>query len=167
MVAPAPGHYDLCWYAHLQGTRSGAQNFCEQTLNSYIGGDKAAVLVLVDSSTPQLSPERGLYPGSRFPVHDNYANTDDFARMKADQISKMNSCDSYFLLSWTLTQQGVGAVIGLPVLALAKIANGHIGGVLRCCSSAHYPNIFIIDRRCNERLEAEDAGLRGRLHHEP
>eukprot|EP00727_Mastigamoeba_balamuthi_P004128 m51a1_g13712 hypothetical protein (613) ;mRNA; f:92811-94649 len=136
---------------------SGAQNFCEQTLNSYIGGDKAAVLVLIDSSTPQLSPERGLYPGSRFPVYDNYANTDDFARMKADQIGKMNSCDSYFLLSWTLTQQGVGAVIGLPVLALAKIANSHIGEVLGCCSSAHYPNIFIIDRLCNESPLLMDA----------
>lgn len=80
-------------------------------------------------------------------ICDKYKNTDDYDTMSRDQISKWNSSagvwsDRLFLLSWTLTPQGL-----TWVSTLAKEANGHLPSVLQTQMSggAKKPNIVYID----------------------
>lgn len=129
------------------------------TLNDYIGGDTAAVVVVVDPSDDSIGVsniQEGFWGDAWFPVYDDYTGTNDPAAMSADQLSKMRvqrtgPDASYFLLSWTLTQDGTQAstcVLGTAasILDLANEANPALfRDLLPACSARTYPNILYID----------------------
>lgn len=83
-------------------------------------------------------------------VYDVYSNTDDYEKMKADQLSKWQQhayqdAEYLFLLSWTLT---AGGITSPSVESMAAIANGSLPNVLSeqiIGSQAVKPNIIYID----------------------
>lgn len=114
----------------------------------------SAVVVIVDSS-PQISlgalAGEGFFKASNFPVYNAYSDSDSLNSMKNDQLAKLqqhrpNPDASFFLLSWTLTQQGLGAISGPSILSLANGANPAIySTLLPACTQQTYPNILYID----------------------
>jgi len=86
---------------------------------------------------------------SNFLVFDDYSNTSSYEKMSSDQIDKWNTHagfgqDSMFLLSWTLTPQGIGS----GVHSLAMIANPRISEVMHQqinIKGKGKPNIIYVD----------------------
>jgi hypothetical protein len=130
------------------------------TLNSYIGNNAPAVVVIVDASASGISlggfAGEGFYLPDSFPVYNEYSDTNDLSSMVSDQLAKMaaqrpNPQASYFLLSWTLTQSSDEAVFcstGLAdsILTLANEANAQLSAqLLPACSAQTFPNIIYID----------------------
>jgi hypothetical protein len=130
------------------------------TLNDFIGGNRAAVLVIVEPSGSGISlgdyANQGFYSASNFPVYNQYSNTNDLNQMASDQLAKMkaqrpNPNSSYFLLSWTLTQnptQATTCFLGTAdsILDLANQANPQLYSMLLpTCSEQCYPNIIYTD----------------------
>ena len=83
-------------------------------------------------------------------VYDQYSNTNEYNKMKVDQLNKLKSMaqlgqDYLFLLSWTLTQSNP---IGSSIEALAKKANRELPDVLYYdifAKNLPLPNIVFID----------------------
>ncbi len=128
-------------------------------LNDYIGGERAAVAVIVDPGVPSTHlgnySQRGLYLKNCFKVFDSYSETNILNDMMSDQLEKLrvqkptpDAC--YFLLSWTLTQ-GVSQATScyLPgiksILDLANEANPQLYTTLTQYTNKCYPNILYID----------------------
>jgi hypothetical protein len=88
-----------------------------------------------------------------FNVYNSYSGKNDLTNMSADQLDKMkNNQNSYFLLSWTLTQTDTEAAtcsIGggtYSILDLANIANPQLFNMLYpACNNQCYPNILYVD----------------------
>jgi hypothetical protein len=129
------------------------------TLNSFIGGNSPAVVVVVDASASGITlgsfAGEGFYLPANFPVYNEYADTNNLDSMISDQLSKMaaqrtNPEASYFLLSWTLTQSSEEAVLcdlgADSILTLANEANGQLASqLLPACSAQTFPNIIYVD----------------------
>ncbi|GCA81799.1 hypothetical protein [Microcystis aeruginosa] len=130
------------------------------TLNTFIGGNSAAVIVIVEPSSSGISlanyANKGFYLVNNFPVYNNYSDTNDLNQMISDQLSKMkaqrpNPSASYFLLSWTLTQNNTEASTcqfgtASSILDLANTANPKLySQLLNACSDQCYPNIIYCD----------------------
>lgn len=128
------------------------------SLETFIGGGKAAVLVIVasDGVNPGAYAEKGFYTSKNFPLYDSYSNTNDVNTMMRDQLKKMaeqrtTPDSSYFLLSWTLTQSATQAStcstgFADSIQKLAYTANPLIyKELLPACSARTYPNILYID----------------------
>lgn len=127
------------------------------TLKAYIGSGHSSVIVIVDPSDsgvaiPGSLLNNGFYEPSRYNVINIYSNTNNLAKMAEDQIGKMNQYkDSYFLLSWTLTQDLDDAECftkehGGSILESARAANEQIETYLEpSCSKAVYPKIIYMD----------------------
>ena len=83
-------------------------------------------------------------------VYDEYSNTNNYSKMKHNQLEKLNSMaqlgqDYLFLLSWTLTQTDF---LGSSIETLAKEANGKLPNVLFYDifnKNLPLPNIVFID----------------------
>lgn len=83
-------------------------------------------------------------------VYDVYSNTDDYEKMKADQLSKWlqyahQDAEYLFLLSWTLT---AGGITSPSVESMAAIANANLPNVLSeqiIGSQVVKPNIVYFD----------------------
>ncbi|KAG9029039.1 hypothetical protein FRB95_005773 [Tulasnella sp. JGI-2019a] len=125
-------------------------------LSQFLAGDRAAVVIIVEPSNISLGSyaTRGFYQYFQLYVWNNYANTNDPNAMMSDQLNKMadnrqTPDQSYFLLSWTLTQTGVQAVLGGPdstILAFAAKVNPMLGvRLLPACSKKTYPNLLCVD----------------------
>lgn len=129
-------------------------------LKQFIDG-KPAVLVIVDPSGGGISlgnhAGKGFFPASCFPVYDRYSETNTLNTMVNDQLTKMkqqrpNPSQSYFLLSWTLTQSDAQATLCSTgtvssILDLAAEADPEIYQMLLpACSAQTYPNILYIDK---------------------
>jgi hypothetical protein len=130
------------------------------TLNDYIGSGRGAVVVVIDPSGNGITlgsyANQGFYSPSNFPVYNSYSNTNNYDVMAADQLAKMKAqrtspTSSYFLLSWTLTQDATQAVtcflgVAESILDLAAIADPQLYVVLLPeCTDQCYPNILYID----------------------
>jgi len=139
-----------------------ASDLTTLTLNTFIGNNKAAVVVVVDPSGTGISlgnyANQGFYPAASFPVYNQYSDTNTLSTMMADQLAKMraqktNLDASYFLLSWTLTQDGTQATfcsafpsLDPSILSLANTANGALSSnLLPACNANCYPNIIYVD----------------------
>lgn len=129
-------------------------------LNDFIGGNQAAVVVIVDPSDSSITlgdyANQGFYSSKNFAVYNQYSGTNDVNQMKSDQLAKMktersNPNSSYFLLSWTLTQDNTQATtckLGTAdsILDLANQANSQLYSMLLpACSEQCYPNIVYTD----------------------
>lgn len=86
------------------------------------------------------------------PICNKYANKNDVDGMKKDQFEKLkekgNNQDELFLLSWTLTQSDLDAVLGRPpVLELAEKANNRMSEIFdEVIETSFYPNIVLLDK---------------------
>jgi hypothetical protein len=127
------------------------------TLRDFIGS-QAAVVVVVDPGVVALGSfaNQGFYAARNFTVYNQYAASNDLKTMIHDQLGKLqaqrpNPDASYFLLSWTLTQNGTQAAECIPgldvsVLDLAAQANPYLYQLLLPATSGQtYPNILYID----------------------
>ncbi|KAG9011571.1 hypothetical protein FRB94_008140 [Tulasnella sp. JGI-2019a] len=125
-------------------------------LSNFLAGNRAAVVIIIEPSNISLGSyaTRGFYKYSQFNAWNSYANTNDLNAMMSDQLKKMadnrqTPDQSYFLLSWTLTQSGAQAAMGgsdTSILAFATKANPQLGAhLLPACSKKTYPNILCVD----------------------
>lgn len=145
------------------------------SIQDYIGTN-ANVVVIVDPGDASITlgsyAYKGFFPMSTFPLFDSYSNMNNAGSMIADQISKMkqHSSSSYFLLSWTLTQnndqavdcalsctlpEGIWWIVDLfadtdttSVLELAEAANTQLydnPSLMASVSSTCFPNIIYVD----------------------
>lgn len=129
-------------------TDFGDEVLTEIPLGAFIGKG-AAVVVLVHGAPSDVALPRGFYAAGQMPIYDSYADTDDLNKMMSDQMAKMEeqtNAGNYFLLSWTLTQQGAGAVFGPSILDLAAKANAALLPTLVPVRYAGFPNIIYIDK---------------------
>lgn len=134
------------------------------TLSDFIGNNCAAVIVVVDADGSGISlgdyANQGFYSKSNFPVYNEYSDTNDLDQMidgkDKGQLTKMKEQRtdrgaSYFLLSWTLTQNTLQAATcrispASSILDLANTANPQLYvRLLPACSNQCYPNILYID----------------------
>ncbi|MCC5625693.1 hypothetical protein [Nostoc sp. CHAB 5715] len=130
------------------------------TLNDFISGNRAAVIVVVDPSSSGISlgnyANQGFYWASNFSVFNQYSDTNVPNQMTADQLAKMksnrpNPNSPYFLLSWTLTQDNTEAATcslgtASSILDLANQANPLLYSMLLpVCNDQCYPNIIYTD----------------------
>ena len=135
-------------------------NLTKLTLNQFIGNNKAAVVLIVDPTNSGIQlgsyAGNGFFPATALNLFNSYSNTNDLPTMTSDQLSKMKAERtppnlSYFLLSWTLSQDNTEVTtcaIGTAnsILDLANIANQALPGtLLQNVSSNCYPNIIYTD----------------------
>lgn len=141
---------------HLFATS--ASDLSTVKLSEFIGNGQAAVVVIVE--TPGISlgsfAGQGFYTAANFPLYNEYADKSDVPEMAADQFRKMNAQRpgpdaSYFLLSWTLTQDATQAstcMLGTAssILDLAAQANPQVYAQLPgACTPSTYPSIILTD----------------------
>ena len=122
-------------------------------LDQYIGG-RASVIIVINPHDDFSLDEfeySGIYFRKNFPKYDNYSDTDNVKKMMSDQLEKMKShkkypTESYFVLSWTLTQSAEQASLcPTSILELAKKANEHIAKIPAECTQSCYPSVLYID----------------------
>jgi len=140
-------------------------------LKSYIGNQKAAVIILMDdqridwTNLQQVAAYKslmgsyyegkGFFPISALNIYDDYSDTDKVNQMITDQTKKLiatRTPSTLFLLSWTLTQNNFEAVasgsgVAKTVLQLADTANQKLVDIPKICwDNKSYPNIIYIDK---------------------
>ncbi|EJD45735.1 PLC-like phosphodiesterase [Auricularia subglabra TFB-10046 SS5] len=137
-----------------------------QTLRTYIGSGRAAVLVMFapsDGGKVSLSSQfagKGFYMYRQLNAYDRYSNTNDLAAMNNDQLTKMRAQrttpnNAFFLLSWTLTQNATQAATcflgtASSILELASKANPTLfTAFFPACTSMCFPNVLYIDACAN------------------
>lgn len=144
---------------HLYAEEKGViPDFRKMPLRSLI--DKSSkVLVVLEKDLTDLNPdfESCFFPYNSLGVYDKYSGTNDLNAMAADQFYKMAAqklINSYFLLSWTLTQsdaQAAGCFIdptGITrgIFNLATEANQNLPRLMmEYVNSIQFPNIIFID----------------------
>jgi hypothetical protein len=120
-------------------------------LNDFIGGGNAAVVVIVEPSNINLGSYaiRGFYKYSQFNVFNSFSDINNSDKMSQDQLQKMaqqKPQGTYFLLSWTLTQDGGQAIAGPSILSLADQANPFLyRTVMQASTAGVFPNILYVD----------------------
>ena len=120
-------------------------------LSDFIGGGRAAILVIVEPSSVDLGgwTTQGFYKYSQFNVYNDYSDTNDANTMSQDQLGKMamqKPQGTYFLLSWTLTQDAEQVIVGPSILSLADHVNQLLYLRLMQASTATvFPNILYVD----------------------
>ncbi|KAJ6510441.1 PLC-like phosphodiesterase [Mycena sanguinolenta] len=128
-------------------------------LSTFIGSSPAVLVIVQPDDTVDLGDyaSRGFYQYSQLNAYNEYADTNTLSTMESDQLTKMaaqrtSPDSSYFLLSWTLTQD-TAEVLGLgdSILELAASANPALFTALPPkLSAATYPNILYIDNFQND-----------------
>jgi hypothetical protein len=120
-------------------------------LNNFIGGGRAAVVIIVEPSGIALGrwAMRGFYKYSQLNVYNDYSNTNNADTMSQDQLSKMalqKPQGTYFLLSWTLTQGADQVIVGPSILSLANRANQLLYlKLMQGSTTKVFPNILYVD----------------------
>ncbi|MDQ6962969.1 MAG: hypothetical protein Q9M28_10685 [Mariprofundaceae bacterium] len=123
---------------------------------------KSSVIVIIPSHVAEHNKK--LSPAFvSIDIYDEYSETNDYDRMKKDQLQKMkdHSRNTYFLLSWTLTQDTTQALLcevgGSSIIQLADKANdGLVYAVMNGVDPKIFPNIISLDNitNCNPALLA-------------
>jgi hypothetical protein len=119
-------------------------------LNDFIGGGKAAVVLIVEPTSISLGDfaQKGFYKYAQFNAFNSFADKDDANAMIEDQLNKLNQQRpaNYFLLSWTATQQNEQVIVGPSILEFADRANALIFTKLTpALSNDKFPNIVYVD----------------------
>lgn len=119
-------------------------------LNDFIGGGKAAVVLVVEPNAINLGDfaKQGFYKYAQFNAFNSFANKADANAMIEDQLSKLNQQRpaNYFLLSWTATQQNEQVIVGPSILDLADKANALLfTKLIPALSNDKFPNIIFLD----------------------
>lgn len=132
-----------------------AADLTSLTLRDYIGTGPAVVIFVGDKTSINFANYPTIYAGSKFPMFDSYAHSDDVNVMVSDQLNKMHVNKTYpdaklFLLSWTLTQTTFGATTCLvdsskSIKSLAAQANARLNDILPACTPYSFPNIILLD----------------------
>lgn len=102
-------------------------------------------------------PRSGFYLKEELPVYDKYSDCKNYDEMKDDQLKKLNDSINHrnklFLLSWTLTQDGLAAFVstfGLysSILEMAETANSGLCEELykNMRDEKMYPNVIYLDK---------------------
>lgn len=145
-------------------TTAGDVDLTQIPITSFVGKGKGSVLVICDPGNPsvKLPENQGFYPIKNFPLYDDYAGTDDLAKMQADQAWKMGTVKTgpdprFFILSWTLTQSdsaaavcGADPTLAKSILQLAAIANPTIyDKPWHSMWLPVYPNVLYADNVAN------------------
>ncbi|XP_014272700.1 uncharacterized protein [Halyomorpha halys] len=117
-------------------------------------GSKGAVLYIINEAGVSLGSRlgKGYFYYSNLDPYSKYSNTHKLNNMMKDQINKMKdfSRNSYFLLSWTLTQgakhSGLCRVhMGKSIKELAAEANSKVWEIVQEVNSFAFPNILYVD----------------------
>ncbi|KAJ7607953.1 PLC-like phosphodiesterase [Roridomyces roridus] len=128
-------------------------------LSTFIGSSAAVLIIIQPDSPVDLGSfaSQGFYQYSQLNAYNEYADTNTLSTMESDQLSKMASQrgspdQSYFLLSWTLTQDALETIgLGDSILTLANSADPALYTALPPKLSANtYPNILYIDNFQND-----------------
>ena len=129
------------------------------TLSTFIESSPAVVVIVQPDDTINLGDysSQGFYQYSQLNAYNSYADTDDLSTMENDQLTKMAAQrgtpdQSYFLLSWTLTQSTADVLgFGSSILDLANKADAALYTDLPPKLSTNtYPNILFIDNFQND-----------------
>lgn len=99
------------------------------------------------------NPPKFIFPNKvddKSVIYDSFSDSADFDSVKKDQIQKMkdHSRDSYFILSWTLTQPVKDAIlgpIGTSIEQLARHANGGLGPIIFDIAQDSFPHVIYTD----------------------
>ncbi|CAH1392366.1 unnamed protein product [Nezara viridula] len=117
-------------------------------------GKKGAVLYIINEAGVNLGSRlgKGYFYYSNLDPYSKYSNTHSLQTMMKDQINKMKdaSRNSYFLLSWTLTQGGKNAglcrvKLGKSIKDLSAEANSKLWDIVQEVSQHAFPNILYVD----------------------
>lgn len=131
-------------------------------LSEFIGKKRSAVVFFVSDAVIDFSQYwgKGIYSPKNVPIFDKYSETNDHPIMVTDQLEKMfrYSDKSYFLLSWTLTQDTCDGIMSMmnsllckrkdqhSVLNLAGEANAVLEeSLLPVCDAKRAPNVILVD----------------------
>lgn len=95
------------------------EDITHRPLRDFIKPDRAGVVVFIDAPSqdvdgaikPGAYLKDGIFSSRNFPYFNSYSATDDFGKMRDDQLGKMRANrrvvpggdDRFFMLSWTLT----------------------------------------------------------------
>lgn len=108
----------------------------ETTLMTLPLGKVRGKMILTFDYNEFISPTTGRFHHDKnLNIYDSYSNSDDYETMKNDQLEKWeiwqdiygNRTEQFFLLSWTLTAQGVNSP---SINSMAEVANGMLTNVL-------------------------------------
>ena len=127
------------------------------TLNKFIQNSSAVVIIVEECVDLDNYQGQGFYLYKNFDVYNSYADTNDLPKMADDQLRKMKqqTGKSYFLLSWTLTQDNTQAATcflgtASSIKDLANQANQSLPRMLYpSVSSSEFPNIIYTDNIVN------------------
>jgi len=129
------------------------------TLSTFIASSPAVVVIVQPDDTIDLGDyaSKGFYQYSQLNAYNEYADTSTLSTMESDQLTKMATQrgtpdQSYFLLSWTLTQSTIEVLgLGDSILELANEADPALYTALPPkLSTSTYPNILFIDNFQND-----------------
>ncbi|KAF8170736.1 PLC-like phosphodiesterase [Mycena galopus ATCC 62051] len=129
------------------------------TLSTFIGSSPAVVVIVQPDDTIDLGTyaTQGFYQYSQLNAYNEYSDINTLSTMESDQLAKMAAqrttpTSSYFLLSWTLTQDTLEVLgLGDSILTLANEADSALYTALPPKLSANtYPNILYIDNFQND-----------------
>ncbi|KAF7352011.1 PLC-like phosphodiesterase [Mycena venus] len=129
------------------------------TLSTFIASSPAVVVIVQPDDTIDLGDyaSQGFYQYSQLNAYNEYADTSTLSTMESDQLTKMAAQrgtpdQSYFLLSWTLTQSTLEVLgFGDSILELANTADPALYTALPPkLSTSTYPNILFIDNFQND-----------------
>ncbi|KAJ6471567.1 PLC-like phosphodiesterase [Mycena vitilis] len=136
-----------------------AVDLTKVTLSTFIASSPAVVVIVQPDDTIDLGDyaTQGFYQYSQLNAYNEYADTSTLSTMESDQLTKLaaqraNPDQSYFLLSWTLTQS-TEEVLGLgdSILDLANSADPALYTALPPkLSTSTYPNILFVDNFQND-----------------
>lgn len=141
------------------------------TLNDFISGNKAAVVIVVQDKINDKYvnlgdyAKKGFYHFSRFEYAGNYSNTNSlnvlrnggmnhdneqtpgqFQEMRNYWKNHNDDNRKPFVISWTLTPSPSQIALGDPsIISFAIEANNHLNDIIGHCTKDCYPNIISID----------------------
>ncbi|MEM6717971.1 MAG: hypothetical protein AAF611_01515 [Bacteroidota bacterium] len=142
-----------------------------KTLNEYIS-QKAAVLIIINDTIDLGSYwGKGFFKPSSFHIKYQYTNTNNIAKMAADQFEKMKTQSlAYFLLPWTLKQNTFQASMcffgtASSIKELANEANQQLPSlVYPKISNTTFPNIILVDNLLTSELAAFVMAINWKIH---
>ncbi|MEO0434047.1 MAG: hypothetical protein AAF151_20380 [Cyanobacteria bacterium J06656_5] len=145
-------------YLYVVPNNSTGVALTDITLFDFFNDHRSKVIILVDDTVPSALMDeyqgKGFYYDTSFKIYNEYAGTESVDVMVNDQLKKMEekAADTYFFLSWTLTQQSFDSdcVVTLADRANAKLKEnlpieGKIQVLDKEISSQLFPNIIYMD----------------------
>merc|ERR1712098_733673 len=126
------------------------------TMNTLIGDGQGCVITLFRSIPATEDASKGFYSYGKLSAYNSYANTDEYEKMRTDQLSKLQqnrklgkegdsgTKDGFFLLSWTMTL-GVNDIV-TPLADRAAIAQSSLfWSAYLAFTPYSYPNVIYVD----------------------